>query len=75
MLEDPENGRKLTIETDEVGVVVYTSNQISDEGEIYGVPSRKHLSEFALKHKGLPNAIHHPDFPSWILKKIKGFLP
>ncbi|MGF6947655.1 galactose mutarotase-like enzyme [Neobacillus sp. B4I6] len=62
-LKDQESGRTLTIETDEVCVVIYTGNSLSSEGEIRGVPSRKHLG-ICLETQGLPDAIHHSHFPS-----------
>lgn len=68
ILKDSESGRTLTIETDEPGVVVYSGNQMKSEGEIYGIPSRKYLG-ICLETQGLPDAIHHPNFPSWILEK------
>lgn len=71
-LADPESGRTLTVETDEKSVVVYTANQLSDEKEIYGVPARKHLG-ICLETQGVPDAIHHPNFPAWILEKNKPF--
>ncbi|MBT2657186.1 galactose mutarotase [Bacillus sp. ISL-18] len=68
VLTDSVSGRTLTIETDEPGVVVYSGNQMKSEGEIYGVPSRKYLG-ICLETQGLPDAIHHPNFPSWVLEK------
>ncbi|WP_160724401.1 aldose epimerase family protein [Bacillus sp. USDA818B3_A] len=68
ILKDSESGRTLTVETDEPGVVVYSGNQMKTDGEIYGVPSRKYLG-ICLETQGLPDAIHHPNFPSWILEK------
>lgn len=68
ILKDSESSRTLTIETDEPGVVVYSGNQMKAEGEIYGVPSRKYLG-ICLETQGLPDAIHHPNFPSWDLEK------
>jgi aldose 1-epimerase len=68
VLQDPESGRTLTIETDEVSVVVYSGNSISADGEIRGIQSRKHLG-ICLETQGLPDAIHHPHFPSIILDK------
>jgi len=56
----------LTVETDEVGVVVYTSNQLPEGLDLNGVPSRKYLG-ICLETQGLPDAIHHPQFPSWVL--------
>lgn len=68
VLKESESGRTLTIETDEVGVVVYSGNQIQSEGELGGVPSRPYLG-ICLETQGLPDAVHHPQFPSWILEK------
>jgi aldose 1-epimerase len=68
VLKDAGSGRKLTIETDEVGVVVYSGNQMKSEGVIAGVPSRKYLG-ICLETQGLPDAIHHQQFPPWILEK------
>lgn len=72
VLQDLESGRTLTIETDEVGVVVYSGNQLEPGSQILGVPSRKYLG-ICLETQGLPDAIHHPQFPSWILEKGKEY--
>lgn len=66
ILRDPESGRTLIVETDEVGVVVYSGNSIGDTGYIRDIPSRKYLG-ICLETQGLPNAIHHPTFPSIII--------
>jgi len=73
VLKDPENGRTLIVETDEVGVVVYSGNSLGSEGYIRSVPSRKHLG-ICLETQGLPNAIHHPAFPSVLLEKGEKYL-
>ncbi|MBS4219202.1 galactose mutarotase [Bacillus sp. FJAT-49711] len=70
VLKDPESGRQMIVETDEVGVVVYTSNQLAGDDEIYGVQPRKHLA-ICLETQGLPDAVHHDHFPSWVLEKDK----
>jgi len=72
ILKDPHSGRQMIVETDEVGVVVYTSNQLSGDDEIYGVIPRKYLG-ICLETQGLPDAIHHDHFPSWILEKDKPY--
>ncbi|MFL6560822.1 MAG: aldose epimerase family protein [Bacillus sp. (in: firmicutes)] len=71
-LKDPESGRTLTIETDEAGVVVYSGNSLSPKGEIRGVQSRKYLG-ICLETQGLPDAIHHPQFPTVILEKDEDY--
>ncbi|AGT32224.1 aldose 1-epimerase [Geobacillus genomosp. 3] len=70
VLCDAESGRTLTVETDEVGVVVYTSNQLPEGLDLGGVPSRKYLG-ICLETQGLPDAIHHPRFPSIVLSAGK----
>lgn len=42
--------------------------QMKSEGEIGRVPFRKYLG-ICLETQGLPDAIHHPQFPSQILEK------
>lgn len=67
-LVDEESGRTLTVETDQPGVVLYTSNQLSGDFSIRGKKPVHHLA-VCLETQGLPDAIHHPGFPSWILQK------
>jgi aldose 1-epimerase len=71
-LKDPESGRTLTMETDEPAVVVYSGNSIQTDGEFRGVPSRKYLG-ICLETQGLPDAIHHPNFPSTVLDKGQSY--
>ncbi|MBT2734007.1 aldose epimerase family protein [Bacillus sp. ISL-7] len=66
VLRDPESGRILTVETDEAGVVVYSGNSLKSEGEFRGTPSEKYLG-ICLETQALPDANHHPHFPSTIL--------
>lgn len=66
VLSDQESGRTLMVETDEAGVVVYTSNQLPEGLDLGGVPSRKYLG-ICLETQGLPDAVHHPQFPSIVL--------
>jgi len=68
ILKDEESGRILTIETEAEGVVIYSGNQIEERGEVSGVPSRKYLG-ICLETQGLPDAIHHPEFRSWVVDK------
>ncbi|MGG3467570.1 aldose epimerase family protein [Neobacillus pocheonensis] len=66
VLSDEESGRTLMVTTDQPCVVVYTSNQLEGPFSIYGVRARKYLG-VCLETQGLPDAIHHPEFPSVIL--------
>ncbi|MCL9969933.1 galactose mutarotase [Anoxybacillus kestanbolensis] len=67
VLCDRESGRTLIVETDEPAVIVYTGNHLPNEETINGVPSRKYLG-ICLETQALPDAIHHPHFPSCILR-------
>ncbi|WP_026693143.1 aldose epimerase family protein [Peribacillus kribbensis] len=67
VLSDPESGRTLIIETDEAGVVVYSGNQLITDVE-KDTRSKKHLG-ICLETQGLPDAVNHSHFPSWILEK------
>jgi aldose 1-epimerase len=68
ILYDEESGRHLTVETDQSGVVLYTGNQLENNYSMRGIQSRKYLG-LCLETQGLPDAIHHPHFPSIILDK------
>ncbi|MGE7758520.1 aldose epimerase family protein [Peribacillus sp. NPDC097895] len=66
-LFDHESGRKVSIETDQPSVVVYSSNQLIGDFSIRGVHAQKYLG-ICLETQGLPDSIHHPHFPSTILQ-------
>ncbi|WP_315906037.1 aldose epimerase family protein [Priestia koreensis] len=68
ILSDEESGRQITVSTDQVGVVLYTSNQLKGNFEIQGVKARPYLG-VCLETQGLPDAIHHSDFPSIVVKE------
>ncbi|MBP2241528.1 aldose 1-epimerase [Cytobacillus eiseniae] len=68
VLKDAESGRILIVETDEPAVVVYSGNSLQSEKGFQGVPASKYLG-ICLETQGLPDAIHHADFPSIILDK------
>jgi aldose 1-epimerase len=63
VLKDGNSGRTLTIETDEPAVVVYSGTQLSPD-----VQSNKYMG-ICLETQGVPDAIHHPQFPSIVLDK------
>lgn len=67
VLKDKESGRKLIVETNQPAVVVYTGNQIEGEYKTAeGVRPKKYLG-VCLETQGLPDAIHHPHFPSVVI--------
>lgn len=72
VLHDEKSGRVLTIETDAVGVVLYTGNHIPGNYDIYGIKSRPYLG-LCLETQGFPDSIHHPKFPPCILEKDQIF--
>ncbi|NRD77787.1 galactose mutarotase [Bacillus sp. BRMEA1] len=63
---DDESGRVLEMTTNQPCVVLYSGNQLAGPFSISGVPARKYLG-VCLETQGLPDAIHHPEFPSVIL--------
>ncbi len=59
----------MTVETNQPCVVLYSSNQLQGDFTIQeGVQARKYLG-LCLETQGLPDAIHHPHFPSIVLDK------
>ncbi|MFJ5714144.1 aldose epimerase family protein [Neobacillus sp. NPDC093127] len=72
VLEDEESGRVLTVETDQLAVVLYTGSQMTGGYSVRGVPVRRYLG-LCLETQGLPDSIHHAHFPSSILKKGETF--
>ncbi|WP_421385468.1 aldose epimerase family protein [Bacillus salacetis] len=67
ILHDPESGRTMTVETDEPAVVVYSGNSLDSSAEFHGTKGEKYLG-VCLETQGFPDAIHHPEFPSIVLK-------
>ncbi|MCC3356966.1 aldose epimerase family protein [Bacillus sp. REN16] len=67
-LSDETSGRTLIVETNQPAVVIYTSNQLNGQFEIRGSKARPYLG-ICLETQGLPDAIHHPHFPSVVVKK------
>ncbi len=69
VLGDPASGRRLEVFTDQPGVQFYSGNMISGDtpGKL-GVPyaARQGL---CLETQHFPDSVHHPNFPSCVLKK------
>ncbi len=66
LLSDNESGRSLMVTTDQPCVVLYTGNKLSGSFNVSGVQARNYLG-VCLETQGLPDAIHHPEFPTVIL--------
>lgn len=67
-LTDHESGRTLLMETDQPAVVLYTGNQLEGDFEIRGTQSKRYLG-ICLETQGVPDAIHHPQFPTTVIEK------
>ncbi|MCT8975153.1 galactose mutarotase [Clostridium sp. CX1] len=73
LLWDEESGRKLVMNTDAPAVVLYTSNQLEEGMDLYGVSSRNYLG-LCLETQIPPDAIHHESFPDCILRPEEIFI-
>lgn len=72
VLRDPRSGRCLTVETDRPGLQLYTGNRLGELAIRAGVrPPR--FGALCLEAQGLPDAVHHPHFPSVIVRPPAGF--
>lgn len=63
----PETGRKMEMYSNNVGVQFYTGNFLSEFAGADGVTYNKHWG-FCLESQNWPDAIHHDNFPSPILR-------
>ncbi len=67
-VRDPKSGRILELHTTEPGVQLYTGNFL--DGTLTGkggVAYKKNMA-FCLETQHYPDSVHHPEFPSTILK-------
>jgi aldose 1-epimerase len=65
---DPDNGRRLTVETTQPGIQFYSGNFL--DGTVtgrYGITYQKHAG-FCLETQHFPDSPNHPNFPSTELK-------
>lgn len=67
MVREPASGRKMEIETEQPGMVMYTDNQVGEDLELAEGMSRKHLG-VCFETQGSPASLHHDGFPSVILQ-------
>lgn len=72
VLEDEKSGRRLIVETTEPAVVLYTGNGLEGTYSFRGTKARNYLG-LCLETQGLPDSIHHPHFPTAVLKKGERF--
>jgi aldose 1-epimerase len=64
---DPGSGRVLEIHTSQPGMQLYTGNMLDGSVAGRGIIYRQSAG-FALEPQGFPDAPHHPNFPSTILR-------
>jgi aldose 1-epimerase len=67
-VHDPASGRVLEIHTDHPGVQVYTGNKLSGAFAGHGGVIYRQSAGLALEPQAFPDAPHHPDFPSTVLR-------
>ena len=67
VMKDFDSGRVLTIKTNEPGVVMYTSNTLTDGLRIAEGISRQYLG-VCFETQASPASLHHEGFPSAILQ-------
>lgn len=68
ILSEENSGRKLSIETNEPCVVVYTGNNIDDKTMMAGGERTYKYCALCLETQGAPDAIHHENLPSIVLE-------
>lgn len=72
-LKDPASGRVMTVSTTHPGVQLYTGNHLRDVpgkgGKTY--PKR---SALCLETQHFPDSIHHPEFPTTVLRPGEVYL-
>ncbi len=72
ILESPFSGIRMTCSTDQPGMQLYTANFLGDCKGKYGEDFCPRNS-VCLETQHFPDAVHHPDFPSVILKAREPF--
>ncbi|MFO0965509.1 MAG: aldose epimerase family protein [Gemmataceae bacterium] len=66
-LTHPPTGRTLTVSTTEPALQVYTANYLKNQKGADGKMYKQH-SAVCLETQHVPDAVHHPAFPSTILR-------
>ncbi len=66
-LLDPASGRRVTVTTTEPGIQLYTGNFLTDFTAAHGRRYRRH-GGLCLETQHWPDAVHHPAFPSILLR-------
>lgn len=67
-LQDIISGRTINVQTEQPGMVMYTSNVLDDKNKLSHGDSRQHLG-VCLETQASPASLHHNGFPSCVLEK------
>lgn len=67
-VRDPLSGRVLEVITNQPGAQLYTGNQLNGSIAGRGGIIYRQSAGFAIEPQGFPDAPHHPNFPSTILR-------
>jgi aldose 1-epimerase len=65
---DPASGRVLEVHTDQPSIQLYTGNNLNGAVAGHGGVIYRQSAGFALEPQGFPDAPHHPNFSSTILR-------
>nr|WP_099160092.1 aldose epimerase family protein [Virgibacillus ndiopensis] len=66
VVKEANSGRVLTVETDQPGMVMYTSNGLDDNLALAEGPSKPYLG-ICFETQSSPASLHHEGFPSVVL--------
>ena len=70
---DPKSGRVMEVLTTQPGVQLYTGNHLHNVVGTGGVQFGANHPAFCLETQHFPDAIHHPNFPSTVLRPGETF--
>ena len=65
---DPKSGRVMEMRTTEPGVQLYTGNHLNGKQAGVGGVAYPKYGGFCLETQHYPDSVHHPEFPSTILR-------
>lgn len=68
VLRDPVSGRKLTVDSDQPGVQIYTGNWLAGSPRNHSGRPYEDYEGVAIEMQGFPDAPNQPGFPSQFLK-------
>ena len=72
-VRDPADGRVLEVHTDQASIQLYTGNKLNGAIVGHGGVIYRQSAGLALELQGFPDAPHHANFPSTILRPGEGF--